>query len=155
MSRHPNLENGYTLIEVMVVMAIIALMAAAIMMRIPPHRTPENEIDRLCHVLETAALQSEIKGVTLAVDFVPQGYLVSQLAMSGGWRPLTNRAALSSRSVPDLAWGPLTVNGSAAAQRIVFSGGMPDFSMTVTDPSGATHIAGNPTGIVTRIPQGG
>jgi type II secretion system protein H len=137
---------GFTLIELMVVIAIIAIATSALMMR---GGGGEEPLARLRLLLEAAAERAEIGGTPIAVDFEPGGYRFRQLDTRGQWLPVTGDAALARpRLEPDLHWRSLEVAGVAVPLRLVFAGQMPDFVLRVGDASREAQIVGRPNGRV-------
>ena len=89
--RRPS-ANGFTLVELMVVLAIMALAATAVVLTIPgEERTVRSEADRLAARLAAARDVSLIEGRSDAVSFSPSGYGFER-RISGEWQPLPGRA---------------------------------------------------------------
>jgi len=84
--------NGYTLVELMVVLAIMALAATAVVLTIPgEERTVRNEADRLAARLAAARDVAVIEGRSVAVNFAPSGYGFER-RIAGEWQRLPGRA---------------------------------------------------------------
>lgn len=84
--------NGFTLVELMVVLAIMALAATAVVLTIPgEERTVRSEADRLAARLAAARDVAVIEGRSVAVNFAPSGYGFER-RISGEWQPLPGRA---------------------------------------------------------------
>ena len=84
--------NGFTLVELMVVLAIMALAATAVVLTIPgEERTVRSEADRLAARLAAARDVAVIEGRSVAVNFAPSGYGFER-RIAGEWRPLPGRA---------------------------------------------------------------
>ena len=84
--------NGFTLVELMVVLAIMALAATAVVLTIPgEERTVRSEADRLAARLAAARDIAVIEGRSVAVNFAPSGYGFER-RISGEWQPLPGRA---------------------------------------------------------------
>ena len=91
--------NGFTLVELMVVLAIMALAATAVVLTIPgEERTVRSEADRLAARLAAARDVAVIEGRSVAVSFAPSGYGFER-RISGEWQPLPGRA-FEQRSWP-------------------------------------------------------
>ena len=108
--------NGFTLVELMVVLAIMALAATAVVLTIPgEERTVRSEADRLAARLAAARDIAVIEGRSVAVRFAPSGYGFER-RIAGEWQPLPGRA-FEQRNWP--ADVHLSVGGQGAA-RILF-----------------------------------
>ena len=84
--------NGFTLVELMIVLAIMALAATAVVLTIPgEERTVRSEADRLTARLAAARDIAVIEGRSVAVNFAPSGYGFER-RISGEWQPLPGRA---------------------------------------------------------------
>ena len=84
--------NGFTLVELMVVLAIMALAATAVILTIPgEERTVRSEADRLAARLAAARDIAVIEGRSVAVHFAPSGYGFER-RIGGNWQPLPGRA---------------------------------------------------------------
>lgn len=91
--------NGFTLVELMVVLAIMALAATAVVLTIPgEERTVRSEADRLAARLAAARDVAVIEGRSVAVSFAPSGYGFER-RISSEWQPLPGRA-FEQRSWP-------------------------------------------------------
>lgn len=84
--------NGFTLVELMVVLAIMALAATAVVLTIPgEERTVRSEADRLAARIAAARDVAVIEGRSVAVNFAPSGYGFER-RVAGEWQPLPGRA---------------------------------------------------------------
>lgn len=110
-------ERGFTLVELMVVLAIMALAATAVVLTIPgEERTVRSEADRLAARLAAARDVAVIEGRGVAVSFAPSGYGFER-RIEGAWQPLPGRA-FERRSWPG---GVRFVAGDGqGAARIIF-----------------------------------
>ena len=91
--------NGFTLVELMVVLAIMALAATAVVLTMPgEERTVRSEADRLAARLAAARDVAVIEGRSVAVNFAPSGYGFER-RIAGEWQPLPGRA-FEQRSWP-------------------------------------------------------
>ena len=85
-------ERGFTLVELMVVLAIMALAATAVVLTIPgEERTVRSEADRLAARLAAARDVAVIEGRSVSVSFAPSGYGFER-RIEGNWQPLPGRA---------------------------------------------------------------
>ena len=83
--------TGFTLVELMVVLAILALAATAVILTIPGEdRTVRNEADRLAARLAAARDLAVIEGRTVGVNFAPSGYGFER-RIDGAWGALPGR----------------------------------------------------------------
>lgn len=109
--------NGFTLVELMVVLAIMALAATAVVLTMPgEERTVRSEADRLAARLAAARDVAVIEGRSVAVNFAPSGYGFER-RMAGEWQPLPGRAFEQRNWPGDLRFA--AGNGQGAA-RILF-----------------------------------
>ncbi|MGH6633382.1 GspH/FimT family pseudopilin [Sphingopyxis sp.] len=84
--------NGFTLVELMVVLAIMALAATAVVLTIPgEEQTVRSEADRLAARLAAARDVAVIEGRSVSVNFAASGYGFER-RISGEWQPLPGRA---------------------------------------------------------------
>lgn len=91
--------GGFTLVELMVVLAILALAATAVVLTIPgEERTVRSEADRLAARLAGARDVAVIEGRTVSVNFAPSGYGFER-RVGDEWQPLPGRA-FEQRSWP-------------------------------------------------------
>jgi type II secretion system protein H len=141
-------EHGFTLIEVMIVLAIIAVVATTFTLSIDSRRGPDEQIERLRRVLEAVAERAEIRGTPMTVEFVAKGYRISSFDPRGNWIPVRGEALFAEQSVPDLTWAGLSVDGQAAPPKLVFGSSMPDFVLRIATPGGEVRLSGQPTGTV-------
>ena len=109
--------NGFTLVELMVVLAIMALAATAVVLTIPgEERTVRSEADRLAARLAAARDVAVIEGRSVAVNFAPSGYGFER-RIAGEWQPLPGRA-FEQRGWPgDVRFA---ASGGQGAARILF-----------------------------------
>ena len=91
-ARSAKAERGFTLVELMVVLAIMALAATAVVLTIPgEERTVRSEADRLAARLAAARDVAVIEGRSVSVGFAPSGYGFER-RIEGVWQPLPGRA---------------------------------------------------------------
>lgn len=109
--------NGFTLVELMVVLAILALAATAVMLTLPgEERSVRSEADRLAAHLAAARDIAVIEGRRVAVDFAPSGYGFAR-RVDGAWQPLPGRA-FRRRNWPQGVH--FSAEGGQGAARILF-----------------------------------
>ncbi|MFS2168069.1 prepilin-type N-terminal cleavage/methylation domain-containing protein [Variovorax sp. Varisp62] len=129
--RHTRPASGFTLLELIVVIAIIAMATAAVSFAIRDTSAAklDREADRLAALLESARAQSRASGIVVrwrpvegsfVFDGLPPGALPSGWAAEG----ITAQAALSNGTpVPALQLGPDPI--IAAQQVVLHSEGPP------------------------------
>ncbi len=109
--------NGFTLVELMIVLAIMALAATAVVLTIPgEERTVRSEADRLAARLAAARDIAVIEGRSVAVSFAPSGYGFER-RITGEWQPLPGRAFEQRNWPSDVRFA--AGNGQGAA-RVLF-----------------------------------
>lgn len=110
-------DRGFTLVELMVVLAILALAATAVVLTIPgEERTVRSEADRLAARLAGARDVAVIEGRSVSVNFAPSGYGFER-RIAGEWQPLPGRAFAQRNWPADVRF--VAGDGQGAA-RILF-----------------------------------
>jgi general secretion pathway protein H len=145
--------RGFTLIEVMIVLSIIAVVATTLTLNIGSRRGPDDELERLRRVLEAVAERAQIRGTPMRLEFVGKAYRISSFDTRGNWTPVRGEAPFSDHEAPDLTWIGLTINGQAAPAKLVFGSVMPDFVLRVTTPTSEVRFSGLPTGTVQLLTE--
>ena len=85
-------ERGFTLVELMVVLAILALAATAVVLTLPgEEHDVRHEADRLAARLAAARDVAVIEGRGVAVRLAPSGYGFER-RVADAWQPLPGRA---------------------------------------------------------------
>lgn len=113
----PDGERGFTLVELMVVLAILALAATAVVLTIPgEERNVRSEADRLAARLAAARDVAVIEGRSASVNFARSGYGFER-RVEGTWQPLPGRAFEQRRWPSDVRF--VAGDGQVAA-RILF-----------------------------------
>ena len=151
---------GFTLIEVMVVMVIVALMATGISVSLAAlqGRQAERAVDRLRLVLEATAERAAVRGQPIAVEFIADGYRFSAFDTDGSWRPLRDPPVFREEVLPDeVVRSRLVVEGEdvSSRPRLVFASASPEFRLTLNTPAGAVELHGRATGAVERVNSDG
>jgi type II secretion system protein H len=141
-------EHGFTLIEVMIVLTIIAVLATTFTLNIDSRRSPDEELERLRRVLEAVAERAQIRGTPMSVEFVAKAYRISSFDTRGNWTPMRGETLFAEHEVPDLAWAELTIDGQPAPPKLVFGSVMPDFVLRVATPASEVRLYSQPTGAV-------
>ena len=93
---------GFTLIEVLVVVAIIALVAALVTVKISPdaRQSLREEGLRLAALLAHARDEAIVTGAPLAWQRTDEGYRFMQRGADRTWQPVDRDASLRARSLP-------------------------------------------------------
>ena len=121
--------NGFTLVELLVVLVIIGIMSAAVLIAIPdPRGRLIDEAERFAARVVTARDLAVIESRDMSVRVTAQGYAFDR-RMDGEWRPVD---AKPFRSQP---WtnGTTALVGSAGQERVSFdSTGLASAPLTVT-----------------------
>lgn len=157
MCRRPLLSQGFTLIEVLVVLVIIgiAIGGASAGLDVLHRRDADLAVGRLRHVLEAAARQAQVRGHPVAFDLVADGYRFSTPDAGGIWNPWELPPRFVARILPDtLRWGGLRIGGRMA-DRIVFGNRSPEFELILQTPSGNIVLSGRATGQVVETRNAG
>ena len=146
---------GFTLIEAMVVVAIVALTAAFLTLNIgAADRSDDQALERLRIALEISAEQAAMRGAPVLVEFLPQGYRFSRFDIRGYWTPIDDDPILSAQNLPaDIVWRGVEVDGQASLPQLVFGTEMPAFALRIGTPAGDTMLVGLPAGSVRRVAQ--
>ncbi|MDP3783536.1 MAG: GspH/FimT family pseudopilin [Sphingopyxis sp.] len=109
--------SGFTLVELMVVLAIMALAVTAVVLTIPgEERSVRSEADRLAARLAGARDIAVIEGRSVAVNFAPSGYGFER-RIAGEWQPLPGRAFTQRNWPSDVRFA---ADGGQGAARILF-----------------------------------
>lgn len=141
--------RGFTLLEVLVVIAIIGLTATFLTVAIDDRRHVAKEVERLRLALEAAAEQAEIQGTPVQVEFLPNAYRFSQFDNLGNWVPIPAPSVLSGQHVSEgLVWEDLKVDGRPVSRRLVFGTNMPQFVLRIQTQDGPVELSSLPTGAV-------
>jgi general secretion pathway protein H len=109
--------RGFTLVELMVVLTILALAATAVVLTIPgEERSVRSEADRLAARLAAARDVAVVEGRSVAVNFAPSGYGFER-RIDGAWAPLPGRAFAQRNWPADIRFAAGDGQGAA---RILF-----------------------------------
>lgn len=93
-------RSGFTLVEVMLVMAMLALVAGAVMLALPSQTSVvRHESEMLAARLKAAATAAILGNRTIEAVIDQRGYSFAQRA-AGGWQPV-RQSALSGHEWPE------------------------------------------------------
>lgn len=127
-TNNSSIENGFTLVELMVVIFIVGLAGAAVVMTAgSPDRSARNEAEQLAARIAALRDHAILQSRGMAVWVRPSGYGFDARA-DDAWRPLTQAPFASTN------WkqGTVAQIGNGAQLRVVFdSTGMPSSAMQV------------------------
>lgn len=95
--------RGFTLLEVMVVLVIVAIMASLVVhsLRPDPGRTLQAEAWRMARLAERVKREANLSGEVLAMRWQPDGYRFVQRADDGTWTDLDTDDVFAPRQFPD------------------------------------------------------
>jgi general secretion pathway protein H len=144
-------ESGFTLVELMVVLALLALATTAVIITMPASGSAaQAEADRLA--LRVAALRdlAIVEGRPAALVVSPSGYAFERQT-EAGWEPLSGRGfarrdwpagvgiAASSTNAALIRVSFDTMGMTAAPQKIVLSDGDGRAALTISATGGVTR----------------
>ena len=98
----PRSQQGFTLIEVAVVMLVIVIVLGIVSVNLDPDReTPvRDEARRLVLLLQTAQQEAILQGKILALAIEHQGYYFLMLNEKNEFKPMTDDEVLHARPLP-------------------------------------------------------
>ena len=132
------IKNGFTLVELMVVIFIVGLASAAVvMMSASPDRGARNEAEQLAARIAALRDHAILQSRGMAVWVRPSGYGFDARG-NGGWQPLT----AAPFSTTNWKRGTVAQIGNGGQFRIVFdSTGMPSSAIQIGIKRGAASAS--------------
>jgi general secretion pathway protein H len=108
-------QRGVTLLELLVVMAILALTASIIVLSAPPPQGPAKaEAERFAVRLIAASEEAIIAGKALRLDLSPTDYRFLAFA-EGEWKPVAGAAFLAERRISSDVLATIEIEDPALA----------------------------------------
>lgn len=144
--------RGFTLVELMVVLAILALAATAVVLTMPgEEQGVRREADRLAARLAAARDVAVIEGRSVAVHLAPSGYGFER-RVEGVWQALPGRAFAQRAWPPGVTFA--TADGQGAARILFDRVGTSPAAQAVTLTGGGARaiVRVSATGEVSREP---
>lgn len=115
-----NNDNGFTLVELMLVMAIIALIATSVMFTLPSstpsERSPQDIAVTLKQQLQFAREQAMVRQQPMGVLFQDQQYQFVRW-QDNQWQSLSSNGLKGQQLQPELTWRLEPVNGGQLLQQ--------------------------------------
>lgn len=147
---HPDRrERGFTLVELMVVLAVLALAATVVLLTMPGgNARVADESDRLAARMAALRDLAIVEGRPMALVISPSGYAFERRS-AAGWEPLPGRGFVRRDWPSGIRW----TEGGGGVRRIAFNPvGMTDARVTVrlTDGEAAASVTLLTTGEVAR-----
>lgn len=147
---HPT--RGFTLIEVLVAMAILAIMLTSVSLVLPDpaDQARRDSLRSWQRQAETAALQAQRQARAWAWEVGPRSARLLQRA-GGQWLPAEGALGTWLPLAEGLSVSALELDGQplVAGQRIVFDGLPPIFALRITDGQQQWQLSGQPSGLIT------
>ena len=149
-------NNGFTLIEVAVVMLVIVIVLGIVSVNLEPDRDSivRDEANRLALLLQTAQQESILQGKVIAVVVERQGYHFLALNDKGEFTPLSQDDVLYPRPLPsDIAITSVEIEGAPETEKprliLLPTGELPAFSVTLSRGNTRWNVKGELTGEIT------
>lgn len=134
--------RGFTLIELLIAIVLIGLMSSMAMLAMgnADHSQQQQlEIERLAKLLELAEQETMIRGESIGLELVAQGYRFLSPA-KGKWQPENNDALFKQRDLPAGMRLALTLDDKPVYLPKRFGGKVHPEPQIVFTPDGASAV---------------
>jgi len=142
---------GYTLIEVLVVIAVISIAASLVVVNLEgdDRKSVEREAARLAGALEHAAALAQWRSETLGVSAEGAGYRFWRRGSDNRWIAVRDEEVLAARALP-AQWSVSSISyaGAPVAANIIVpfrpSGRNEPYALALSSPAWTFVVAGDP-----------
>ena len=152
-------HSGFTLIEVLIVVAVIAVASAVLVLAVSPSDATRarNEARRLAALLELALAEARAGGQSIAWAPVAEGYTFYRRGEDGEWREFEADSAYRRRALPEgVTLRDVIVESRPLreGERIVLTpyGLAGAIVATISAPNASFTLRGGPLGRVSLTP---
>ena len=152
-------QSGFTLIEILVVMVVIAVLSTMLVFAASPSDATKarSEARRLAALLELAIAEARASGQSIAWSPVPGGYAFFRKGEDGGWVDFADDSAYRRRALPDgvlLRDVMVETHALREGERIVMTpyGLAGAIAATVAAGDAGFALRGGPVGRVSLVP---
>ena len=150
-ARHRALPSGFTLLEILVVVTILALAAGITVATLDRDErgTLEREARRFAGALEYAALRAQMRHETLGVSAADSQWRFWMRGPDGRWRAISDDAPLAARTLPSpLVAAPLAYAGQPLPAEAIVplrpSGRNEPYAFVIATPTLRAIVAADP-----------
>jgi type II secretion system protein H len=147
----PGRRTGFTLVEILVVIAVIAIASAIVIVNLDrdDHRAALREATRLAGALEHAASLAQWRGETLGISAEGNGYRFLRRGTDDRWTAMGDDDVLAPRALPSpLTLAPATFAGAPVAPDAILpfrpSGRNEPYTLLLASPAWTLIVAGDP-----------
>lgn len=152
-------QSGFTLIEILVVMVVIAVLSTMLVFAASPSDATKarSEARRLAALLELAIAEARASGQSIAWSPVPGGYAFFRRGDDGEWVDFSDDSAYRRRALPDgvlLRDVMVETRALREGERIVMTpyGLAGAIAATVAAGDSGFALRGGPVGRVSLVP---
>lgn len=150
-------ESGFTLLEIMVVVVILAVMVGSIGLELHATEgvTVRDQSRRLALLVHALRQQAIVDGTPLAVRFGRQSYTFMTLNLKGRWVPLTGDHLLRRRQLPAGVRFQVALHAPAGQRMVEISPGglITPFTARLTDGDSHWKVVGLANGTIAAKPS--